>query len=427
MRMLLGAVFGLLAPLTVFGATYSDLAGQVEIRRTSYGVPHILAESEKAASFGFAWAQCEDHFPLVYKAMVRGRGQMSEHYGSSDANIQFDVQMRQLRARTHVIDSYHLYPRDYRDSMEGFAQGINAYMEGHPDEVEPWMTPVSGHDVAAAWEIAVIRFTFLRGHVIGRFRKGIAAAKENETLAPAERDYSEGSNAIALAPSRSTSGNALLLNNPHQPWIEAAWYYGAHITVPGKVNFYGSTFVGAHLMSTGFNDSLGWAHTTNYPDLAELYAVRLDPHNQNHYIFDGGSVPIETKNVSVQLDNGEVLTQKMHWSPLGPVIQIDDEYAYILRAAGYKQTFSGLQWFRMARAQDFGQFKAVLDMHAIPMFNITYADREGNIFYIWNGTMPDIPHKRNDYEPVLAETSDDIWTSFHALDELMQFENPKGG
>ena len=427
MQCLLRAALLISTAVAYADESFENLAQQVEIRRTEYGVPHILAQNEEAASFGFAWAQCEDHFPLVYKAMVRGRGEMSRHYGASADNIRFDTQMRQLRARQHVIEAYHAYPHEYRKSMEGFASGINAYMQTHPDDVEGWMTPVSGHDVAAAWEIAVMRFTFLRGDVIGRFKKGIEASRRSQGLAPAPRDYSEGSNAIALAPSRTISGNSILLNNPHQPWIEAAWYYEAHITVPGKVNFYGSTFVGAHLLTTGFNDALGWAHTTNYPDLAELYEVALDPERENHYLFDGGSVPIEHRVVTIELDDGESISQDMYWSPLGPVIQIEDDRAYILRAAGYKQTFSGLQWFRMARAKSFDEFKEVLTIHAIPMFNITYADREGNIFYIWNGTMPDMPHERNDYEPVPASSTDDIWSTFHGLDELMQFENPTGG
>ena len=31
-------------------------------------------------------------------------------------------------------------------------------------------------------------------------------------------------------------------------------------------------------------------------------------------------------------------------------------------------------------------------MNQVPMFNICYADRVGNIFYLWNGTVPNLPH-----------------------------------
>ena len=29
-------------------------------------------------------------------------------------------------------------------------------------------------------------------------------------------------------------------------------------------------------------------------------------------------------------------------------------------------------------------------MNPVPMFNICYADRAGNIYFIWNGTVPDL-------------------------------------
>src|SRR6185369_15843383 len=80
-----------------------------------------------------------------------------------------------------------------------------------------------------------------------------------------------GSNMWAIAPSRSKSGHAMLLGNPHQPW--AALYWEAQVTVPGKLNFYGGTFVGSPVLTTGFNDHLGWTHTVNYPDLDDVYAL----------------------------------------------------------------------------------------------------------------------------------------------------------
>jgi hypothetical protein len=37
------------------------LAGQATIRRDTFGVPHILADTEEAAAFAFGYAQAEDH------------------------------------------------------------------------------------------------------------------------------------------------------------------------------------------------------------------------------------------------------------------------------------------------------------------------------------------------------------------------------
>ena len=86
----------------------------------------------------------------------------------------------------------------------------------------------------------------------------------------------EGSNAWAFAPSRTVSGKAILLRNPHLSWD--AGYSEAHITVPGIINFYGDFRVGRSLFyNGGFNEYLGWSTTNNYPDLDEIYAWEFDP------------------------------------------------------------------------------------------------------------------------------------------------------
>jgi acyl-homoserine lactone acylase PvdQ len=52
-----------------------DLATRVEIRRTQFGVPHIMADDLRAAGFALAYVQMEDYGARV--ALVwRGRGEM---------------------------------------------------------------------------------------------------------------------------------------------------------------------------------------------------------------------------------------------------------------------------------------------------------------------------------------------------------------
>lgn len=421
MRLLHSLVLIALGLAVVVPAVAESLADQVTIRRTEYGIPHILAETEKAAAYGFAWAQSEDHFPLVYKAMVRGRAEIAQHYGGSTDD---DFQVRLFRARERAIESYHLLSADMRDMMAGYAAGVNAYMAAHPEEVADWMTPVTAHDVAATGLVSVMRFTFNRGGIIRHFKRAAAKMAQADTGVETE---DMGSNTIALAPSRTKSGHAMLLNNPHQPWSEQAHYYEAHLTVPGKYNFYGSTFVGGPLLTTGFNEALGWAHTVNYPDLEEIYALALDPENPGHYLFDGGSVAIETEEVTVIDEAGTPVTQTLAWTPLGPVILMTADTAYVLKSVGYTQYLAGEQWYRMGQAKSLEEFREVLAMQEIAMFNIGYADRDGNIMYLWNGTIPDIPHQNSLATPVPADDSGDVWTRIHPMADLMQLVNPEGG
>ena len=48
----------------------------------------------------------------------------------------------------------------------------------------------------------------------------------------------------------------------------------------------------------------------------------------------------------------------------------------------------GRQVYKMVRSRNFQEFRAALATLDQRMFNLVYADREGNIFYLYNGIVP---------------------------------------
>ncbi len=403
------------------------LAKQVEIRRTQFGVPHIKADTLEAVAFGFGYCQAEDHLLNIMHSILRARGELAQNFGG-ESDIESDFRNRQYQVRKRAIETYHRLDSDFRSMLEGFADGINYYVQLHRNELPDWIPTINGHDVAAHGLTGVARFAFDRGGIVGKF---LASQNKGEAyLAPEPSEDMFGSNMWALTPQRTTSGHAILLGNPHQGWNQVATYYEAHLTVPGKLDFYGSTFVGRPVLTTGFNKNLGWSHTVNYPDLEEIYEVDRDPNRPDHFLFDEGSVPVEQEiaTIKIKTDDGiETESRTFSYTPLGPVIHATDEHFYILRSAAYEEYRFYQQWLRLSQAESLSEFRAALDIHAIPMFNICYADREGNIFYLWNGTIPDIPHERQAFEAVAAADSDDIWTRFHPISDLPQLLNPESG
>lgn len=412
--------------LSAVAAEAPELADKVEIRRTAYGVPHIKGETLAAVSFGFGYCQAEDHLLNVMRSILRARGELARHFGG-EGNVESDFWNRQYRVRARAIATYHKLDPDFRSMLEGFAGGLNYYVSQHRDELPDWVPTVNGHDIAAHGMTGVMRFAFNRRRIIQEFRRG----KESAAGATASQTFETvGSNMWAFGPGRTESGHAILMGNPHQPWSQVATYYEAHLTVPGQLDFYGSTFVGRPVLTTGWNNNLGWSHTVNYPDLEEIYELSLDSDRKDHYLFDGGSVPLEkeTALVEVKTDSGiEERRRTFYYTPLGPVIHRTADSAFVLKSAVYDEYRFYQQWLRLAQAENFKEFREALEIAAIPMFNICYADRDGNIFYLWNGTVPDLPHPAHRGEAVAARSSTAIWTRFHSLDELPQLFNPKGG
>ncbi|HUH11576.1 MAG TPA: penicillin acylase family protein, partial [Longimicrobiales bacterium] len=434
--------------------TANDLARQVEIRRTTYGVPHIKAENLRAAYYALAWVQLEDYGDRVPVGLLRSRGQLALTRGPEATGSDFLNRMGYARAQ----DTYHLVDADTRAVYEGFAVGVNRYIELHPEEFPDWNEPpFTGLDVHAA---GVVGPSFnAGGRVINRLERlereareqaartaGAGGAEDAEgdegamdpeptgeggaTDVASERQKEDGSNAWALHPSRTRSGEAILLRNPHLSWT--AGYYEGHIRVPGVLDFYGDFRIGSPFgVIGGFNERLGWATTNNDTDRDEVYALDVDPERPDHYLFDGASFALRRELVTVEFRNGPGVsseTREFWTTPLGPVVHRAGGKVYVARLGEAGEYRAGEQFLRMMRAQTLEEWKDAMRMHARATSSFTYADADGNILYVWNGTVPDRPHPSGgDTLAIPARRTDDVWTRLIPWDSLPQVLNPRGG
>ena len=373
------------------------------------------------------WLQLEDYGPRTAMNLLYARGEMAKHFGRD--SIESDFSYRRARAR--AIQTYPLLEQQTRDVYDGFATGINRYIALHAEEFPLNMpTDFTGYDVATLdiKRTSVADTRAFLAHLNPHAPRRDTTRGENDD-ADGQNNI-VGSNAWAFAPSRTKSGKAILLRNPHLSWT--AGYYEAHLTVPGVMDFYGDFRIGGPFVVVGgFNRYLGWATTNNNQDLDEIYALDVDPKNTNHYLFDRASLPLMRELITVEFRNGEGLSTETRefWStPLGPVIHRSNGKIYVIKAAGDGDFPAGEQFLRMMRATSLTEWKEAMKMRARVTSNFTYADRSGNIFYVWNATLPLLPHPSGgDTTATPAREMRDVWTRYVAFDSLPQFLNPSGG
>ena len=405
---------------------------QVEIIRTAHGVPHIRAENLRAAGYALAWLQSEDYGTRPAFDALEARGQLAQIFGPVSGqrnNIESDFLALPLRNR--VIQTYHLLDQETRDVYDGFAAGLNRYVDLHPEEFPARMPKdFSGYDVASIDAV---------GPSIRKARAFLARINPSPSPTPSatptsnegpEMNSDDGSNAWAFAPSRTKSGKAILLRNPHLAWT--AGYYEAHLTVPGVVDFYGDFRIGGpFIVVGGFNRNLGWSTTNNSQDLAEVYAFEVDPQTTDHYLFDGASLPLARELRTVTFRNGEGLateTREFWTTPLGPVIHRANGKVFIVKTAGDGEFRAGEQFLRMMRASSLAEWKEAMKIRARVTSNFTYADRAGNIYFVWNASLPLLPHPTGgDAIATPARTMRDVWTRYVPFEALPQVLNPRGG
>jgi acyl-homoserine-lactone acylase len=405
----------------------ASIAHQVEIIRTQYGVPHIRAGNLRAAFLALGYVQSEDYGRRVAMGLFRGRGEMGKFFGRD--SMEGDFVARPLYQR--AVETYHLLEQDTRDAYEGFAAGVNLYIDKHPSEFPAGFKPgFTGYDILAR-DIEGSSAQAARRFLAKHDPRSQPRSQQEQAGTEGEVDPSNvGSNAWAFAPGRTKSGRAILLRNPHLNWN--AGYYEAHMTVPGKFDFYGDFRIGGPFSAVGgFNSHLGWATTNNAPDLDEVYALDAAPGATDSYVFDGVAVPLTRQQRTVEYRNGEGIsteTREFWATALGPVILRRDGKIYIVRTAAEGSYRHGEQFLHMMRARSLAEWKDAMRIRARVTSSFTYADRAGNIFYIWNAALPARPHRQGgDTVAIPARRTADVFTHLVPFDSLPQLLNPPGG
>ena len=417
-----------LSHLAIPSGTYD-----VEILRDTYGVPHLFGETDADVAFGLAYAHAEDDFLTIQQGTLAARGQLAAVYGPDAAPNDFMV------GALYIWDFVEAqYQSDISLPMKvvlnGYADGLNQYASEHPDEVLPGLFPIYGIDIVAAFVHKQPLFFGLEGTLGDLFGderpEEIATRLDNTSFLFPDPVAAFGSNVVAVNPDRSANGETFLAINSHQPWNGPVTWYEVHLHSEEGWDAAGGLFPGTPSVLHGHNRNLGWALTVNDPDLVDVYLLEINPDNPDQYRFDGEwrTLSIKQHPIRVKIWGNLYWTvnREVAWSIYGPVIR-QDHGTYALRYATMGDIRLVEQFFKLNKAKDFTEWYGVLSEGPLPMFNAGYADKEGNIFYVYNGTIP----QRNelyDWQLYLpGNTSETLWQSYVPFEELPQLLNPPSG
>jgi len=386
-----------------------------EILWDTWGVPHIYAPSDAEAFRAFGYAQMHAHGDLILKLYGQARGRSAEYWGED--NLSSDRFVRTMGIPDRARDWYGALSPEMRANLDAFAAGANEYAAQHPDALVDSVEvvlPVTAQDVVAHGQ-KIINFLFM---LFGQ-------AQLPSTLA---NDIRPGSNMWAIAPSRSASGNAMLIGNPHLLWADLYLFFEAHLNTPTR-NLYGTALVGMPTLAIGFNDHVAWSHTVNTQDGADVY--RIVPMGAG-YRLDGGERAFTTRTelLAVKTATGtRTDTLTVRETVHGPVFRDDSTGMYALRVAGLDDPKAVEQWWTMGGARSMAEFEsAVRQLHA-PFFNVMAASADKHIYYFFGGKTPRRP--AGDvarYErPLPGDSSALVWTEYLGYDELPHVMDPPTG
>lgn len=402
--------FIILISLFFYSCESNDLQ-ENSINWDSYGVPHIKASTKENLFFSQGWALMHNHANKVLKLYGKSRGRSSEYWGEKYISNDYLVHTLGFSELADQWESEQ--DPELKMIYSNFVDGMNAYAENNPNNIDDEnkiVLPVTTKDVNMQG-MYVVFTRFIGGDDLGRVQKW----------------PDMGSNTYAIGPKKSASGNTMLVQNPHLPWSNEFLFTEYHFNLNGR-NMYGANLVGMPGIAIGFNESLGWSHTDNTIDNSDTYELNL---KGNGYELDGEETKFDStkKTILIKKDDGSLqeneltILKTLH----GPVIKKTKDKVIAIRLVGLDRANMFLQWWRMLNSTNFDEFESALKMAQIPFWNVMYADKFGEIFYLFNGLVPKRQQDSWEYwnRIIPGGKSEDIWTDVHSYEDLPKLRNPE--
>ena len=414
---------------------------QVEVARTTHGIPHVRAEDYRSLAYGLAYAYAQDNVCMFADSVLTVRGERSLFFGAearprqrtgdeygggsgfmdlnneeSDFFFKGYLDIEQLRA------NYAAGTAEPRQLLEGFVEGYNRYLKDSAGKLPAacsdakWVRPITLDDmylVVAEKALHASGQAFARDFVAAGRVPGATVSLAK--AAPRKIDASTlvaqldklnrqgfGSNALGVGKDLSANGRGLLLGNPHYPWTTADRFYQAHLTVPGRYDAMGVIIGGVPAVVIGFNKDVAWSHTVTFAYHFTTFRLALDPTDPTGttYLYDGERRKMTSKTVTVDalLPDGLVgrRSKTFYFSHQGAVISRPAagmtwtaSAAYVLADPNRYNTRMLEQWLGIGTAGSVRALKDSLDkVVGLPWVNTVAADREGNALYADASVVP---------------------------------------
>ncbi|HEV2568629.1 penicillin acylase family protein [Sphingomonas sp.] len=402
-------------------------AARVTITRDSWGIAHVRGRSDADAVFGAIYAQAEDDFPRIERNYLTALGRQAEADG--EGAIWDDLRHRLYLDEAELRAAYARSPAPMQRLMQAWADGLNHFLATHPEvkpnvltRFEPWMA-LSFTEGSIGGDIERIDLDQLR-RFYGEESPAIVAADPVPLKEPL------GSNGFAIGPAKSATGNALLLINPH-----TSFYFRSELQMTSEegLNAYGASTWGQFFIYQGFNQNIGWMHTSSVgADNVDEFAETIVRGPKGLGYRHGGTLrPVEQRIIRIRfrqpdgsLGTREFTTFRTHH---GPIVRAEGD-KWIATALMNRPVEALQQSWLRTKASDLASFQQVASTYRANSSNNTvFASRKGEIAFLFPQFMP----RRNpalDYTKAVdgSDPSGD-WNGLLPVDQLPAAINPRTG
>jgi acyl-homoserine-lactone acylase len=432
MKKLLLAVAVIAAVQISFASPQSDLsrwqqqAKNVTIVRDDWGIAHVHGKTDADAVFGAVYAQAEDDFNRVETNYLTNLGRLAEAEG--EGRLYQDLRAKMFLDWDDLKKDYDASPVWLKSLMNAWADGLNFYLSTHPQvkprvitHFEPWMA-LSFTEGSIGGDVEKVNLGQLQS-LYGNAGAGEPAIVEDDK--PVEPG---GSNGMAVAPSNTTTKHALLLINPH-----TSFYFRSELQMTSDegLNAYGASTWGQFFIYQGFNEKVGWMHTSSAADATDEFLETVEKQG-GHYVYKHGSdskpVAEHTVTAAYKTASGMMTrTFKTYSTEHGPVVR-ELNGKWVAFAMMNEPIKALIQSYSRTKATDYASFRQTLEVgHTNSSNNTIFASAQGDIAY-FHGNY--IPKRDTEFDWTRPVDGSNPATDYHGLlsvDETPKLFNPASG
>lgn len=406
-------------------ARWVEFRENVTIIRDDWGIAHIYGKTDADAVFGMIYAQAEDDFNRIEKNYLNAMGRLAEAEGVTA--LYRDLRMKLFIQPDNMKALYAESPEYLQTLMDAWADGLNYFLETHPDvtprvltRFEPWMA-LSFTEGSIGGDIESISVQRLEDFYGDTMTDGPAPERVNPVSEPG------GSNGFAIAPQNSASGNALLLINPH-----TSFYFRSelHMVSEEGLNAYGAVTWGQFFVYQGFNAQNGWMHTSSDADFIDEFLETIIEKPDGHYYQYGDELrKLEARQITLRYKSGDSMAEKhvtVYYSHHGPIVrELDGKWVSISLMQEPVKALT--QSYGRTRTNGYASYKDNMELHTNSSNNTVYADADGNIAYFHSNFIPRRDPSFDWTQPVDGSNPATEWQGLHSLEETVGALNPPNG
>ncbi|MBC5811169.1 MAG: penicillin acylase family protein [Candidatus Eremiobacteraeota bacterium] len=402
----------------------------VRIDRDERGIPHIKAQNERDAYFAAGYVQSSDRlFQMdLYRRAMQGR--LAEVFGAP--LLATDQDARSFDMHSLALRTIATMTKQELEAVDAFAAGVNAAIAQRalPPEFrmlgykpEPWTSLDSLYAGFATVRLLADDWNDVatRGQVYERLGQAgldalypisdpaydaptagsgqapvaplpqfprFSGTRPSKPVAVHEGEEPRlglGSNDFAVGGNRSTSGRALLANDPHLPLrIPGVWYL-EDLQAPG-LHVAGATLVGSPVVILGHNERIAWGVTNATIASTLVYKERFESAKSDRYLSGGNWLAAVHRSETFDVHFGASITRDYLETKHGFVFARKGTVGYAARWAALFDPRSPFRAFDgLGRATDAKSALAALQSYPGPTQNFVVADSSGLAAYAMAG------------------------------------------